>query len=483
MAYKSITKRWVANSLSIILFVLTVAVLVASFAIYNYYYRSVEDVLSIRAEYGDSMVDDITNTSKTNVDADIRTMVETFPQKDNIEMMAIGHDGEILVTSSGFDTHIQDSMPDFDAARKSSRGKESDVYRLKETNEKVMAMTVMLPAVSSDISALRYVVSVEQLDKTIITIILVIVAVLVVILALILITSWYFINSIVIPVQSIGKVARGFAGGDMSQRILKKSDDEIGELCDIINYMADEIEHTDKMKNEFISSVSHELRTPLTAIKGWGETLTAIDPDDTEMLHKGMHVIINETERLSNMVEELLDFSRIQNGRFTLVKTRMDLLAELEDAVLMYTERAKRDNINFLYSEPEQLSFVFGDKNRLKQVFINIIDNALKYSDSGDTVSINAVEEKGFIHVLVGDTGCGIDAKDLPKIKEKFYKANSTRRGSGIGLAVADEIVQLHGGELSVTSEAGVGTTVVIKLPVMNKENVKTKIQGTSSLD
>ena len=228
--------------------------------------------------------------------------------------------------------------------------------------------------------------------------------------------------------------------------------------------MADELSNTESMKNEFISSVSHELRTPLTAIKGWSETL--YDIDDPETIKKGMRVITHETERLSHMVEELLDFSRMQNGRFTLMKSTMDILAELGEAVLIFQERAYREKIKIVYYEPDMLPFVFGDKNRIRQVFINIIDNAIKYSDPDDIVTIDAYEENNYIHITVSDTGCGISEADLPKVKTKFYKANHSRRGSGIGLAVADEIINMHGGRLLLSSEQDVGTTVKISLPV-----------------
>ncbi|WP_093988306.1 sensor histidine kinase [Massiliimalia timonensis] len=470
MAYRSITKRWIINSLGVILLVLVVVTLTASLMIHNYYYTSMERELKLRADYGDSQVQDMSAAGKANLNAEIRNLVEAFEDKDKMEMMAVDHNGNIIVTSSGFSYFSSYDMPDYAATKEDPVGRGTRVYKLEGTNEKVMAMTVVLPVFSGDVSAVRYVISLENVDRTILTVILILCGVMVLILALILVTSSYFIRSIVIPVQEVGTVARGFATGDMSARILKRSDDEIGELCDIINYMADEIQNSEKMKNEFISSVSHELRTPLTAIKGWGETLMTMGPDDRQMVQRGMHVILNETERLSNMVEELLDFSRIQNGRFTLVKTRIDILAELGDAVLMYTERARRDAIHFEYSEPENVSYVFGDKNRLKQVFINVIDNALKYSDRGDTVRVSVKEEDGFIEIRVQDTGCGIAAEDLPKVKEKFYKANSTRRGSGIGLAVANEIVQLHDGTLTVESELDVGTTVIIRIPVMAKD-------------
>ena len=298
----------------------------------------------------------------------------------------------------------------------------------------------------------------------------------------VVVSGVYFVKSIVIPVRDVGMAARKIASGDLDTRIYKKSDDELGELCDIINHMADELSNSEKMKNEFISSVSHELRTPLTAIKGWGETLMTDGNQDVDMMQKGMKVIVSETERLSQMVEELLDFSRIESGRLTLVKTKMDLLAELEDAVLIYGERAKRENITFAYDGPEMLPFIFGDKNRLRQVFINIIDNAIKYSDSGDSVTVTAGENDGYIIVKVADTGCGISAVDLPKIKTKFYKANQTRRGSGIGLALANEIVNMHGGELQIESKENVGTTVTILLPVNLKKGEDRPTEFTGNI-
>ena len=233
--------------------------------------------------------------------------------------------------------------------------------------------------------------------------------------------------------------------------------------------MADELSNAEAMKNEFISSVSHELRTPLTAIKGWAETLMIDGGGSPETMKKGVGVIVNETERLSQMVEELLDFSRMQNGHFTLQMANMDILAELGDAVLIYSDKARRESKEIIYNEPEMLPIVFGDKNRIRQVFINVIDNAVKYSSAGDTVTIKAFEENGKIIVSVADTGVGIKESDLAKVKTKFYKANHTRRGSGIGLAVADEIVTMHGGSMDIASEGeGLGTTVTITLPTVD---------------
>jgi signal transduction histidine kinase len=229
--------------------------------------------------------------------------------------------------------------------------------------------------------------------------------------------------------------------------------------------MADELTAAENMKNEFISSVSHELRTPLTAIRGWAETINDM-PYDKETMQKGMHVILNETDRLSGMVEELLDFSRIQSGRFTLIQEKLDIVAELSDAVLIFTERAKQEDKKLFYEEPPEIAVIVGDRNRLRQVFINVIDNALKYSDAGDTVTVDATQDGELFTIRIADTGCGISKQDLPRVKEKFFKANNTRRGSGIGLAVANEIVSMLGGYMDIESELDVGTCVTIRLPL-----------------
>jgi signal transduction histidine kinase len=223
---------------------------------------------------------------------------------------------------------------------------------------------------------------------------------------------------------------------------------------------------TDKMKNDFISTVSHELRTPLTAIKGWGEMLKELDGEDREISRRGTEVIINESERLAHLVEELLDFSRMQNGNMTLRLEKIDVLAELDEAVFVFKERSKRDNIDIKYNAPEIPAPMMGDPNRIKQVFVNLLDNAFKYNKQGGLVDVDAIVDDGVLTINISDTGCGISEEDLPNIKKKFYKANLQVRGSGIGLAVVDEIVKLHNGVFEINSVVGVGTTVSVVFPI-----------------
>lgn len=463
---RNITQRWFINNIGLIFIILLTVITAGVILLRSFYYNSARQYLSSKMNMVASILQNSYNDSSTAFSSSVRSVVENWADRDCTELMIITEKGEVELTSSGFVPAVEDPMEDYAKAVEGSSG--YYVGRLS-TGEKVMALSILLPKNDAGYSAVRVVSSMTEIDWQILFLVLIIMAVCGAILTMAFVSGMYFVRSIVLPVRQIGATARRYAEGDFSVRIKKKNNDEIGELCDIINHMAEELANSENMKNEFISSVSHELRTPLTAIKGWAETIASM-PDDSQTVSKGMRVIGAETERLSQMVEELLDFSRMQNGRFTLNKATMDVLAELGDAVLIYAERAKRDGITVQYDEPDMLPFIFGDRNRIRQVFINIIDNAIKYSDKGGLVSVQALmPDADHIEIDISDTGCGISPQDLPKIKTKFYKANYTRRGSGIGLAVADEIIAMHGGKLDILSKQGVGTTVKIILPVQKK--------------
>ncbi len=457
---RSITSRWITNNLGVVILIILVVELAFVYAIQTFYYSTARQSLTSELTSIVNILSRYAQDSGTNLSTEMRRTLESFSAKDQMELMAVNAKGRVVLTSSGFSPAADLAMPDYDDVM---TGGDGYWVGTAENGEKIMALCADISAFSTEYSAVRVVVSLTALDDSIAVITLAATIVCAAILLLLVVTGIYFMGTIVRPIRQLSGTAGKFAKGDFSFRIRYQGNDEIGDLCTAINHMADELSNAEAMKNEFISSVSHELRTPLTAIKGWAETIYM--ESDPETIRKGMGVIINETERLSGMVEELLDFSRMQNGHFTLQQSTMDILAELGDAVLIYQDKAAREQIEITYDEPEMLPFVYGDKNRIRQVFINIIDNAIKYSDAGDKVSIKAYEEDGKIFVVVKDTGCGIKESDLPKIKTKFYKANHTRRGSGIGLAVADEIITAHGGTLEIQSREARGTKVIITLP------------------
>ncbi|MGN1422381.1 MAG: ATP-binding protein [Oscillospiraceae bacterium] len=464
-AKRSIAGRWMVNTLSVVAILLIIVNVSIYYFTRQYYYGSAESYVISEANATSTILARLYEDLAVNYSSEVREVIENFEKKDQMEIMSINKNGEVTLSSSGFSPDKSYNMPDYEAALVSDEG--LGVFMGSDGGENILAVTILISRPSSSYSALRFVTSLSLVDNQLAGIMSASLIISAFVVLIVIFMGLYFVKSICQPLVQISATAKKLAKGDFSERIEIKNNDEIGDLSRAFNDMADELENSEQIKNDFISSVSHELRTPLTAIKGWSETLAG--GYDPETFSKGMKVITGETQRLERMVEELLDFSRIQSGHFSLQMSTMDVIAELEDALLIYIDKAKKENITINYNEPEFLCAVYGDKNRLRQVFINIIDNAIKYTDAGGNIDITAEKQESTMTITVADTGCGIAPSDLPKVKAKFYKANSTRHGSGIGLAVADEIIAMHGGTLELESEPDVGTTVTITLPLAAK--------------
>ncbi len=463
--FKGITKRWVLNTLLVVVVVVLFVVFCLSYAVRIYYYHSVTQTLSAESAEFASVLEDYTSDSSTFAST-ARIYVENFDEKEKMEVTAIDASGRIIITSTGFTPDSTEQMPDYQKATAENLNYYEWTGKLS-SNENVKAVTRLVKNSEGEcVGAVRCIISLQDIDRTINVAIVIFSSVGLLIITLVIFSGLYFIRSIVNPVRELSETAKKIAQGDFNTKIEKIHDDEIGDLCDSINNMATELGAAERLKNDFISSVSHELRTPLTAIKGWAETMQYCGTVDKETFDKGMDIIVKESSRLTSIVEELLDFSRLQSGRMVIMKEKLDILAELDDVLYMMKERAISEEKHLLYDKPELMPPVFGDKNKLRQVFINIIDNALKYTQSEGVVGIQVLDQGKFIHIVVTDTGCGIAPDDLPRIKDKFYKANQNVRGSGIGLAIADEIIALHDGSLDIQSGIGVGTTVTIAIPV-----------------
>ncbi len=463
-----ITIRWVLNVFAPVVSVVVFSCLILSVFISNFYTASARSSLKTEAESAAKYFETFVYPQYRDFTTCAQILVSDFDKKSIMEMQVSNLSGKNVFSSTGFAVSDVAISPDVIAARSGT----TSFWQGHPESKSEHIYSVAVPVHNTDgriCGTIRMVASIENMENFLTTIYWIIGAVGFFIVALTAFSGLYFVKSIVIPVGEINKVALNIAKGNLNSSLLKDtSNDEIGQLCRNINHMARELADSQKIKNDFISQISHELRTPITAIRGWSETMMADDKLD-ELSHRGVSIINSETNRLSKMVEEMLDMSRMQSGRLSITPSIIDAIAEFEDTVFMMSERAKGEKINIVYQMNVTDCMVNGDTDRLKQVFFNIIDNAIKHSNPGADINVTTSRTDDKISFIIEDFGAGISKEDLPYIKEMFYKGSSQKRGSGIGLGVSDEIVRLHGGTLDIESELGIGTTVTVTLPVFEE--------------
>ena len=467
MRVRSLRQRWILNSALPVFMLLALAVGGMSIGISSYYYKGILDGLErqARAQAG-AFIDYFMDQGFANYLQRANQAISDYTDKERVELQFLSSTGGIQASStSNLTVGTHPGTEDISRAVETNK---ISYYRGADpkTGEQILAVSHPLTVNGKVVGVMRFVTSMRQVTVQVRMTVLAVVLVAVLCLLLVVSSNLIFINNVVEPVAVVSDAAKRISQGSYGFTLENKYTGELGELIDNINDMSMKISQNEKMKTEFISSVSHELRTPLTAISGWGETLLA-DPDrDQIQLHRGLRIILNESRRLSGMVEELLEFSKMEDGRFTLQLEDVDLQAEFEDSVFTYRELFRQEGIELHY-EPgvEILPAISGDPERLKQVFCNVLDNAAKHGGAGKRIDASMTREGSAQVIRVRDYGPGIPEAELPYVKQKFYKGSSKARGSGIGLAVCDEIVRLHGGVFEIANAEGGGAVVTIRLP------------------
>ncbi len=463
---RGLRKRWLMNTVGVVCVLGMICVIVVTLAFAAYYNSFIESDMRYRAGTTADFFAEYLNQSYNDYYQSCINYAKTFEQKDRLELQFISTQGRIVATSYGVWLGEQPKTSDIQDAIAT---RDICTFNGADPITKEHIISVSCPMIYSNgevIGVLRYVTSAAVVDGQIVTIALVALAALAVVVMVVLLSSNYYIHSILVPVAQITEKAKRITGGSYGIQIESKYDDEIGELVDTINEMSIQINQNEIIQREFISSLSHELRTPLTAITGWSETLLSDEGLDKET-RRGMKIILREGRRLTEMVSELLDFNRIQDGRMTLNIETADIRGEFEDTVYMYSSRLSQDDIQLDYMDSDdEIPEIPCDPKRLRQVFLNILDNAAKHGGDGKRIEASISLEEEWIVVRIRDYGPGIPKDELPLVKKKFYKGSSKARGTGIGLAVCDEIVAMHNGELALENAVGGGTLVTVRLPV-----------------
>lgn len=463
---RGLRQRWLVNAVLPIVLVVIAIVTVYTLGVRRTYYSAMRSGLETRARVAADNFSSYGLKSYSEYFRYASITAETFEEKDRLELQFINVNGRVQVSSYGLTAGTQPGTSDVTEAV--ATGKPASFEGLDpQTGERILSVSAPLRFNGRVIGVLRYVTALHEADRSVLVSMAVAIGVALLCVGLAIFSNAIFINNVVEPVAVVSDAARRISAGSYGILIDNHYRDELGELVDNINDMSLKISQAEKIQQEFISSVSHELRTPLTAISGWAETLSADPGANIDQTKRGLGIILKESRRLTTMVEELLEFTKMQDGRFTLRVESVDLASELEDAIHTYFELFRQEGIEVSYKGPdEDVPPIVADSERMKQVFCNVLDNAAKHGGAGKRIDVSAACEDGKFVIRVRDYGPGIPEEELPFVKQKFYKGSSKARGSGIGLAVCDEIVRLHGGSFDIANAEGGGAVVTISLPM-----------------
>lgn len=427
----------------------------------RFYMNNIKDILLKQAVSAGSFYRNYISTQSTDIN--YQELAVSFSQSSNAEVQITDKGGRLIADSIWNNEKKIIDTPDI----KSALIGKTSVWQgnIGEPPEPVMSLSYPLETGSKVTGAVRYITSLTGVKKVVGNITEILIAAGAAILGAVALISLFLSGTIVNPVKKLILQTEEIASGNYTLRLTKQYDDEIGTLSDTMNHMLEEINKNDRLKSEFISSISHELRTPLTAINGWAITLRRPEMEDKKSIDHGLDIIQKESSRLSSLVEELLDFSRLSSGKITLHTEMLnvnDIVTYVRDQMM---PRAVRQNVEVSLKLEQGIKKIKADPDRLKQVFINIIDNSLKFTEKNGSIYVNTENTDDGILVNIKDTGVGIDPLILPDVKKKFFKGDQKGSGSGIGLAICEEIVMLHGGKLSIESEPNKGTKIIIFLP------------------
>ncbi len=282
-----------------------------------------------------------------------------------------------------------------------------------------------------------------------------------------IILSFIFSRYIERPIVDLKEGVKRVSRGDFNFSIKKESDDEIGELVDDFNLMVKKLKNLEEIRKDLVSKITHEISTPLTGIAGFVEAIEdKIIPENE--IPKIVKTIKEEVERLTKLIDDLRNYSFIESINFKLNFEDINLKEEIEYILEIIKNKYKDKNIKIEISLEQIL--IKGDKKRIKEIFINILDNAFKFSKENGTVYIKNYKDRNYAYVSIKDEGIGIDKEDLNKIFTKFYRGKNAElngtKGTGLGLLITKELVEAHKGKIEIKSEKDKGTEVIVSFPI-----------------
>ena len=458
---QSIRKQLVSNYVLVALIAVLLLESMFMVVISQYYLGGVERILMTGVETTANFYNRA--ASKGDIYVKSNYIFENLDMDENALVEVLDLNGRIIIDSTGSASGEVVNTADFTQAL---GGNITSWTGRSELNELIIAVSAPIYDDNTVVGVLRYVSSLELVYQVIIRYVIFSLMFGLAVVCVAFIFARAMSKRILIPIQELVRVTEEVAQGNYKVTAIKYHNDEIGQLVDAVNIMTKEITRADQAKSEFISSISHELRTPLTSIKGWAETMQDMN-DEPEIIEEGLGIIGKETDRLIILVNDLLDFSRLQAHRIELKKEEFSINHLLADIHNQFAVRCHQERVKMTLLTDNNEGWVFADYNRLKQVFINIVDNAMKFTVGRPKAEIKISSQilDDQIVMIIEDNGSGISPEDLKRVKEKFYKGSSNKSGTGLGLSIASEIMELHGGKMLIDSVQGKGTKVVLVMP------------------
>lgn len=450
---------------AVVFAVVLVFVMIFIFGVRSYYYGNLEEVLKhgivATVDLYDLRLGDKPLADKAKL------LLESGIIPDFVEAQVLDQKGRVLESTSRFTVDASIDTPDYKGALE---GRVTTWRGLSQKGgEKIMAVSAPLMRKVAVVGAIRYITSLDLVDETLFSYYFWAVTVGLGVIVFTFIISYVLASKIVEPVVDLKVIADHYALGDFEKKAERHTNDELGELADAFNYMADEISKSRKVKNEFISSISHEIRTPLTSIMAWSETLSEGGSEEEQKM--GLEIIAKESERLTGLVDNLLDFSKMEEARMELTKEDFDLKALMDRTLSQFLQVAKKKNIKLRLDAPMNRCLCYGDMHRIKQVLVNVMDNSIKHLVHNGHLNMRLTKfrqtetEIDFYRIEIEDNGPGIPLEHLDRIGQMFYKVNRAGSGSGLGLAISNKIIELHRGSMVISNVEPHGTRVTIEIP------------------
>ncbi|MFA5555052.1 MAG: ATP-binding protein [Phycisphaerae bacterium] len=296
----------------------------------------------------------------------------------------------------------------------------------------------------------------------------------VMVICIALIISYFLARSISSPIRQMKYIAQCIEQGDFSQKADIKSSDEMSDLASALNKMASELKakierlrHMDTVRTDFVANVSHELKTPLTSIQGFIETLEDGAIDDKDNAKRFIEIIKKHAQRLGNIIADLLRLSELESGS-EMEMARFDMKDLINEIVMGFGHAVSAKQQRLMTEIPDDDFHIVGNRDRLEQVFVNLIDNSIKYTKQGGTIKVKLALTDGSVAATVEDNGIGIPQNDVERVFERFYRVDKARSravgGTGLGLSIAKHIVMAHKGDICIESETNKGTKVIVTI-------------------